>query len=486
VKSNTWRALLLAVACGSLYAGCGGDEERAFLESGDTPPDEPGDGDGDPNDTPNEPDASTASPDASGSTVHDAGGDMSDASPVGIVYRNCGEAVCAGTKKCVETSDGAYCDCDAGFERKDLDDSNFECVTNTSCIQMKPLACNQDPHAAVYQAFHVQYCSGEPLPPSEIDVTQSFTLFQDGTPPDPNESYWTFRTNHAESAVVVALDASGSVINDAVRFEPLIQSMRDFVKLLRPTPMDPPVSFGMLLFGRTVGQFIEPTTDLDAVDAQLADLQANGTAVVGIDPGGTALYDAVEIGLDLLGQGMGDLMIRSGGALSFGTLVVVTDGDNESGSEKLKTELIKNSGAAIVSMGINIDLADSVLTSIGRDGSFLAPDKRVWDSTLTEVARRVRARTESIYEVAYCSPATEGDHELKFGMADTSLNVAVTTCEDFGADFFADFSSNECKVFVDTECTGDATPQCGIGTFQICPYTCVGGEACFSGTCALE
>ncbi|HEX2879812.1 MAG TPA: vWA domain-containing protein [Polyangiaceae bacterium] len=485
MNSTSLRAILVALVSGALYAGCSGEDERAYLESGDTPPDEPDDGDGDPNDPPDEPDASTSIPDAA-SMDHDAGGDAGDASTVGIVYRNCGEAVCAGTKKCVETSGGAYCDCDAGFERKDLDDSNFECVTNTSCIQMRALACGQDPHAAVYQAFHIQYCSGEPVPPSEIDVTQSFALFQDGTPPDPNESYWTFRTNHVESAVVIALDASGSVINDAVRFEPLIQSVRDFVKLLRPTPTDPPVSFGMLLFGRTVGQFIEPTTDLNAVDAQLADLQANGTAVVGIDPGGTALYDAVEVGLELLGQGMGDLMTRSGGALSFGTLVVVTDGDNESGSERLRADLIKDSVAAIISMGINVDLADSVLTSIGRDGSFLAPDKRGWDSTLIEVARRVRARTDAIYEVAYCSPATEGNHDLKTAMTDTALNVTSAICADFDADSFGDFTSNECKVFVDTECTGDAAPQCGIGTFQICPYTCVGGEACFTGTCALE
>lgn len=484
MKSNNLRAISLGLLCGALYVGCSGEDERQYLDSIDTPPDEPDNGDGDPNATPDEPDASPSDvePVSDASTASDA----SDALPPSIVYLNCGEAVCAGTKRCTETSAGATCECDAGFMSNDLGDGNFECVTDTSCIQLKALACGQDPHAAVYQAFHVQYCSGEPVPPSEIDVTQSFALFQDNTPPDPNESYWTFRANHVEPAVVVALDASGSVINDAVRFEPLIQSVRDFVKLLRPTAMDPPVSFGMLLFGRTVGQFIEPTTDLDAVDALLADLQANGADVVGIDPGGTALYDAVIEGVILLGLGMRDLMQRSGGALSFGTLVVVTDGDNESGSQKLDTKVIKDTPVSIVSMGINVDLADSVLTSIGKDGSFLAPDKRVWDSTFIEVARRVRARTDSVYEVAYCSPATEGKHDLETAMTDTALNVTSALCEDLDADAFGEFTSSECKDFVDSECTGDTAPQCGVSTFQICPYSCVGGEACFSGACALE
>lgn len=482
MNSTSLRAILVALVSGALYAGCSGEDERAYLESGDTAPDEPDDGDGDPNDTPDEPDASTSIPDAAGSDMeHDAGGDAGGASTV-IVYNNCGEAVCAGTKKCTETSDGAFCECDAGFVRDDLGNGNFECLTNTSCIRMIPLVCDIDPHAAVYQAFHIQYCSGEPVPPSEIDVAQSFSLFQDNTPPDPNESYWTFRTNDVESVVVVALDASGSVINDAVRFGPLIQSVRDFVQQLRPTPTDPPVSFGMLLFGRTDGVFIEPTDDLDSVDAALVSLQENGASVAGVDPGGTALYDAVDSGLVMARDRVLALNARSGGALAFGTLVVVTDGDNESGRLTLDTKAIRETPVSIVSMGINVDLADGVLTSIGKDGSFLAPSESAWNFTLTEVAHRIRARTDSVYEVVYCSPATEGRHDLKTGMTDTTLDVTEAVCNDFNASSFSGFTSAECRAFVDTECTAGTPPQCG-GTFQVCPYTCIEDEVCFENAC---
>jgi hypothetical protein len=481
MKLNRLSAVVLGLTCSALYVACGSEEERAFLESADDEVDEPDPGDGDSDNPVDEPDAS------GGTEVMDAGGDAADAhagdASTPIVYNNCGEAVCAGTKKCVEKESGAICECDKGFVSNDLGDGQFECVTDTGCIQMKPLRCSQDPHAAVYQAFHIQYCSGEPVPPNEINVAQSFKIFQDNVAPDPNEAYWTFRPNDVESAVVVALDASGSVINDAVRFAPLIQSIRDFVQALRPTPTDRPVSFGMLLFGRMVEPFIEPTNDLDAVDAALADLQENGTSAVGVDPGGTALYDAVSDGIDLVETRLSDLESRSGGALNFGTLVVVTDGDNESGSGMLATTKIKDTPVSIVSIGINVDLADSVLTSIGKDGSFLAPGEVTWNQMFTEIARRVRARTDAVYEVAYCSPATTGKHDLKAGMTDTTLDVTEATCIDFDAAQFGGYTSAQCKAFVDTECTADTPPQCGSGGLQACPYTCIGDEVCVENAC---
>jgi hypothetical protein len=174
----------------------------------------------------------------------------------------------------------------------------------------------------------------------------------------------------------------------------------------------------------------------------------------------------------------------SGGTLTHGTLVVVTDGENQSGLEALPN--VRERPISVMSMGISVNISDSVLTAIGKDGSFLAPSQLAWETTLTEMARRIRARSDTVYEIAYCSPATQGTHQIAAGLTDPALTATKVECS-FKAGNFTGSSSQECITFVDTECTtastGDTPPRCG-GTFQACPYTCTNGDICIEQACA--
>jgi hypothetical protein len=171
--------------------------------------------------------------------------------------------------------------------------------------------------------------------------------------------------------------------------------------------------------------------------------------------------------------------------LVYGTIVVITDGENTSGPQTLIN--VRDRPHSGMSMGINVNISDSVLTSIGKDGSFLAPDEQSWNDTLAEMARRIKARPNSIYQATYCSPATEGTHKLAVGLTDTTLTASKAECTFKTSDFGGATTSQQCKTFIDNECGGpvmesDSGPECG-GGFQPCPYSCINGDVCVAKSC---
>jgi hypothetical protein len=207
--------------------------------------------------------------------------------------------------------------------------------------------------------------------------------------------------------------------------------------------------------------------------------------VLDIDSGGTALNDAVSVGIDVTTLAEQQRAALTGNALTFGTLVVITDGENESGAQMLNTTKVGNTSVSIVSMGISRDVTDSVLSAIGKDGSFLAPDPEEWGASLSEIASRILERPETIYQVAYCSPSTEGNHtlEVAFGADSTPVECDFAGVSD-------GLSSVACADFIENECTatvagagdaGTATPECG--GFTACPYTCENDEVCDERLC---
>lgn len=498
------RLLVLAAVGVIFYGGCGGDDERKLVETADEGPGDGDNGDGDGD----EPDASEpyTNDDASLPPIEmtDAAGDAGDAGPE-YVAENCGGVTCSGTKKCVQDSKGAYCDCDTGFVKLLKEDSSWDCILDEACVYVRGLmhGCrhNLGPDPVVATTFTVEYCGGVPVPPEVVgDLSSAFVLEEDNAPIDLNESAATAVPATAELLVTLALDVSGSVLANEQVLSPLIAQLRRFVGQLARPVGEPPVTVTVFVFGRSVEMYVAPTANLQDVDAALAAIETDQSRVTDIvQTNGTALYSAVDRGLSQT-----ERLIRlrngnsQGGVLSSGTLVVVTDGNNESGATTLDTGMIAESPVHVVSVGINADIDDRQLSAIGRDGSFLAPDQEDWQDIFDEIASRIVGRLQSIYRVAYCSPSTQADHKLTIALAKVPDSEGLSC--GFDASNFTEqppplpdsgapppniFAS--CQQFITNTCNvidpNDGVRRCDTSAMA-CGSECLPGECCNSwGEC---
>jgi hypothetical protein len=496
------RLLVLAAVGVIFYGGCGGDDERKLVETADEGPGDGdnGDGDGDGD----EPDASepyTNDDDASLPPIEmtDAAGDAADAGPE-YVAENCGGVTCSGTKKCVQDSKGAYCDCDTGFVKLNMDDGSWDCILDEQCVFIRGLThgCrhNLGPDPVVATTFTVEYCGGVPVPPEVVgELGSAFVLKEDNSPIDLTESAAIAVPTTADLVVTLALDVSGSVLANEQVLSPLISQLRGFVSHLARPAGEPPVTISVLVFGRGVAEYVSPTVNLQDVDAALAAIETDQSRVTDIvQTNGTALYDAVKEGIDQT-ERLIELrhLISQGGTLSSGTLVVVTDGNNESGAVTLNTGRINGSLVHVVSVGINADIDDRELGKIGRDGSFLAPDPEDWQDIFDEIASRITNRLQSVYRVAYCSPSTEADHKLSVMLANVPDSEGLSCGFDAGnfieqpppsADAGAAPPANvfaSCQQFITNMCDfvdpNDGVRRCDTSAMA-CGSECLPGECC--------
>lgn len=147
----------------------------------------------------------------------------------------------------------------------------------------------------------------------------------------------------------------------------------------------------------------------------------------------TNLYGAVEAGVNTLRAQRDSTQLP----LSFGTLVVFTDGTDHAAriSEKELKGILKESDLTLFAVGLGGETDKGALRNIGRDGVFFVDKPELLAQAFDEVALQIENLSRQYYLLSYCSPARAGDHELKvrvkrgrflYGRAKFSFNA-----EDF-------------------------------------------------------
>lgn len=129
-----------------------------------------------------------------------------------------------------------------------------------------------------------------------------------------------------------------------------------------------------------------------------------------------------------------DRQMRSSSApLTFGTLVVFTDGTDRAQRvprDKLH-ETLDNLEIDIITIGVGAEIDGDELESIGRNGAIVSKDRAQIASSFEAAAARVEAFSKRYYLLGYCSPARAGEHVVriettangKTGYADYKFNA---------------------------------------------------------------
>jgi von Willebrand factor type A domain-containing protein len=384
-----------------------------------------------------------------------------DASAGGTAFAgaaNCGDVICRGPGKCQGVGDDIACVCDAGYVLV-----GDECVVDESCIKLRLLerTCRQrtDKEPALAMFFNMETCAGTTVPARAVgDITRAFKVLEDDEDLG-EESFATVFDRGVESYVAIALDMSSSVANDAHLLDSLIPAVKKLVDDLGSATPDGSVQIELIVFGRSVQTELEFTSDLQAVKDKLDDIRANSQTVL-TDPGGTNLNGVVNAGMSSLVEALDRRLAASGGSvLATGTLVTITDGKDTAGVKLLKLVPRLN----YISIGVSNQIDDKELTTVGAQGSFLAPEPADWVSAFSTVAQRVAEYPSRAHLLAYCSPAVAGKHKVVATLANGE--AAATASCNFDATKFGVGSGVCTESFINGYCPGGTH---GCGTFLAC------------------
>jgi hypothetical protein len=253
-------------------------------------------------------------------------------------------------------------------------------------------------NVAVY--FTVDTADGEPVPGL---TAEQFKIYEDGAPVSALESKQTILNPEVAAAhyTLLLIDMSGSV-TESGDVPVIVQSVHGFAERVSKVQ-----KLGVYAF--------DGSPDLQPIVGWSSGASAAGaidrlSTYKARDPS-TNLNGAILEGLKALHA----QMRSSSTPLTFGTLVVFTDGTDRAQRvtrDQLHKELQTND-LDIMVIGVGAEIDASELRSIGRSGAIVSKDRAQIATSFEKAAARVEAFSKRYYLLGYCSPARAGEHVVR-------------------------------------------------------------------------
>jgi len=265
-------------------------------------------------------------------------------------------------------------------------------------VQMIDATARHPSTVAVY--FTVDKANGDPVPGL---TAQQFQIYEDGQPVSALESKQTILNPEVAAThfTLLLVDMSGSVAESG-DVPVIVQAAQSFADRVQK-------------YQKVAAYAFDGSPEVH----EIAGFSTAGSAAAGIarlatfkphDPS-TNLNGAIIEALKILHR----QMAASSTALTFGTLVVFTDGTDRAQRvprEQLHKELDANDlDLLVIGVGAEVDAGE--LRSIGRSGAILNKDRAQIAASFEAAAARVEAASKRYYLLGYCSPARAGEHVVR-------------------------------------------------------------------------
>jgi Ca-activated chloride channel family protein len=188
----------------------------------------------------------------------------------------------------------------------------------------------------------------------------------------------TVAAQRREATVVLVSDTSGSMLAKDVRPDRLTAAREAARELTRQVPED--FRLGLVKFGSTAEQVLEPTTDRTRMELALRGLSVKGA---------TAMGDGLELGLDAARTPVPDGL---GGTRRLpASIVLLSDGANTRGDDPIDVaQRAKKAGIKIYTVALGT--AGGVLETTRPDGTTRRENVPPDTLTLQEIARETGGR----------------------------------------------------------------------------------------------
>jgi hypothetical protein len=270
----------------------------------------------------------------------------------------------------------------------------------TGCLRVELINQSVKKPSNVALYFKVETLSGEPVP----DLTaEDFNIYEDGELVSTFESKQVILNPEIASAqtTMLLIDLSGSV-TEAGQLDELIKASSTFVDRVGQTQSVAVYSFDGSEDIKKVTSFSKSP---DAVKSELASLEGYKAK----DPS-TNLNGAVVQGIEELEKEVA----KANEPLSFGTLVIFTDGKDRAKRVDIKdvNTAISETELEIFVVGLGGEIDKGGLRKIGKSGVFFAKDSERLVKAFEDVAAQIDAMGRRFYLLSYCSPARAGEPEL--------------------------------------------------------------------------
>ncbi len=158
----------------------------------------------------------------------------------------------------------------------------------------------------------------------------------------------------------------------------------------------------------------------------------------------TNLNGAIVQAIDTLNQAMAE----SESPLTFGTLVVFTDGSDRAArvSHRDMNRALRDAAFDVFAVGVGTEMQEETLSDIGLTGYVMIDNTEAVNQAFTAIGERILAQTKRFYLLSYCSPARAGQHQVT---VEAVVNGATgTTSYEFDAtDFGAECDPNRPPEF---------------------------------------
>ena len=265
-------------------------------------------------------------------------------------------------------------------------------------LQLVDHSVHKPSNVAVY--FTVETRNGQPV----ANLTpQDFKIYEDKQPVSVLESKQTILNPEVAAThfTLLLVDMSGSVAESG-DVPVIVQAAQSFADRVQK-------------YQKVAAYAFDGSPEVH----EIAGFSTAGSAAAGIarlatfkphDPS-TNLNGAIIEALKILHR----QMAASSTPLTFGTLVVFTDGTDRAQRvprEQLHKELDANDlDILVIGVGSEVDAGE--LRSIGRSGAILNKDRAQIASSFEAAAARVEAVSKRYYLLGYCSPARAGEHVVR-------------------------------------------------------------------------
>ncbi len=371
------------------------------------------------------------------------------------------------------TTNMAKCTCDKGYI-VNAGSATGACIEDVNCIELRALECDArwgSPGSAIGITVSASYCSGRPdtgIKPTDLTVEEkAATEDWKSLPP---ETPTTVVDRKFASHVYFAVDVSQS-IQDSKVLAKVATAISGMLDELAKTADPPRVAVWAFDGKPYLYPVLSETTDLAQAKTQLA---AKLGSFKGRDPQATNLFGAVKYVLDKLERSIElKSIIDEDGLLSAGTAIIISDGDDETGTYTFQQtqDAIAAHVHKVITVGLGKNANFPKLTMLGRDGSFSVADPSMLSVAFDSVSANIKRFTDSLRFIGYCSPKRGNTF---------SARVRIKGSNDVVCNYDATYFTDGCSSATFDPKKECASLQCGdlLGCGE-----CAAGQCCLHGQC---
>jgi hypothetical protein len=234
-------------------------------------------------------------------------------------------------------------------------------------------------------------------------TAESFRIYEDEQLVSPTESQQTILNPEvaAEHYTLLLVDMSGSVTES--NWVPAItEAASQFTAAVEAQQQVAVYAFDGAAELHEIQPFRETRGGASAGVGRLAGFRTQ-------DPSTNlngALVQAVQV--------MSDALDASESPLTFGTIVVFTDGTDRAArvSHRDMNRALRDAPFDVFAIGVGREIDEAVLSDIGLSGYVLIDDMEAIVPAFTAIGQQIVGQTQRFYLLSYCSPARAGRHEV--------------------------------------------------------------------------